>query len=115
MSRCLCGVFTWNSGRPVLRFSDKWEHLRAAFLAIREKRDATPLAKLAPTSVLFGVWDSRDKQVKQPRIVGSTIRAFGGRQTPTHFTGDSRKSAEFPQNRNYDSTAEAVNRRKENA
>jgi CRISPR-associated protein Csb1 len=61
----------------VLRFSDKWEQLRAAFLAIRENRDATPMAKLAPTSVLFGVWDSRDTQVKLPRIVGSTIRAYG--------------------------------------
>jgi CRISPR-associated protein Csb1 len=60
----------------VVRFSDKWEQLRAAFLAIRDKRDAAPLAKLAPTSLVFGVWDSRDTQVKLPRIVGSTIRAY---------------------------------------
>jgi len=61
----------------VVRFSDKWETLRAAFLAIRDKRDAAPLAKLSPTSLVFGVWDSRDTQVKLPRIVGATIRAYG--------------------------------------
>jgi len=60
----------------VVRFSEKWTALRQAFLAIREKRDATILAKLAPTSLVFGVWDSRDTQVKLPRIVGSTIRAY---------------------------------------
>ena len=60
----------------VVRFSDRWVVLRKAFLAIRDKRDATVLEKLAPTSLVFGVWDSRDTQVKLPRIVGSTIRAY---------------------------------------
>lgn len=60
----------------VVRFSDKWTTLKNAFLAIRDKRDATPLARLAPTSLVFGVWDSRDTQVKLPRLVGSTIRAY---------------------------------------
>lgn len=60
----------------VVRFSGKWTALKEAFLAIRDKRDATILAKLAPTSLVFGVWDSRDTQVKLPRIVGSTIRAY---------------------------------------
>jgi len=60
----------------VVRFSDKWAQLREAFLAIKEKRDATSLAKMAPTSIVFGVWDSRDTQLKLPRIVGSTIRAY---------------------------------------
>ena len=60
----------------VVRFSDKWAVLQKAFLAIRDKRDATVLAKLAPTSLVFGVWDSRDTQVKLPRLVGSTIRAY---------------------------------------
>lgn len=50
--------------------------MRNAFLSIRDKRDATPLAKLAPTSLIFGVWDSRDTQVKLPRLVSSTIRAY---------------------------------------
>lgn len=60
----------------VVRFSDKWVVLQKAFLAIRDKRDATVLAKLAPTSLVFGVWDSRDTQVKLPRLVGSTVRAY---------------------------------------
>jgi CRISPR-associated protein Csb1 len=38
--------------------------------------DATPIAKLAPTSLVFGVWDSRDTQAKLPRIVQSVIRAW---------------------------------------
>ena len=60
----------------VVRFSDQWTVLKNAFLAIRDKRDATVMAKLAPTSLIFGVWDSRDTQVKLPRLVGSTIRAY---------------------------------------
>jgi CRISPR-associated protein Csb1 len=38
--------------------------------------DATKIAKLAPTSLVFGVWDSRDTQAKLPRIVQSVIRAW---------------------------------------
>ena len=34
------------------------------------------MAKIAPTSLVFGVWDSRDTQAKLPRLVASTIRAF---------------------------------------
>ena len=33
------------------------------------------LAQLAPTSILFGVWDSRGTQVKLPRIIKAEIRA----------------------------------------
>ncbi len=60
----------------VVRFSNRWASLREAFLEIREKADATKLAKLAPTSLVFGVWDSRDTQVKLPRLIGSTVRAY---------------------------------------
>ena len=38
--------------------------------------DAEPLAKLAPTSLVFGVWDSRGTQEKRPRLVNSVVRAF---------------------------------------
>lgn len=38
--------------------------------------DATAIAKLAPTSLVFGVWDSRETQAKLPRIVQSVIRAW---------------------------------------
>ncbi|MCA9209990.1 MAG: type I-U CRISPR-associated protein Cas7, partial [Planctomycetales bacterium] len=37
-------------------------------------------AKLAPTSLVFGVWDSRDTQAKLPRVIASTIRAYNVRK-----------------------------------
>jgi len=61
----------------LVRFSEKWSELKDAFEEIRDKVDATKLARLAPTSIVFGAWDSRDTQAKLPRLVGSTIRAEG--------------------------------------
>jgi CRISPR-associated protein Csb1 len=61
----------------IVRFSDQWQMLRAAFLAYRDKGDAQLLAKAVPTSLVFGVWDSRDTYAKVPRLIESTIRAFG--------------------------------------
>jgi CRISPR-associated protein Csb1 len=60
----------------MVRYSEQGRALQAAFQAIADTGDATKLAKLAPTSLVFGCWDSRDTQVKLPRIVGSRIRAF---------------------------------------
>jgi CRISPR-associated protein Csb1 len=37
--------------------------------------NAQPLARIAPTSLVFGVWDSRGSQAKAPRLLDSTIRA----------------------------------------
>ena len=48
--------------------------IRAAFREIGNG-NAVPLAKLAPTSLVFGAWDSRDSQVKIPRLINSIIRA----------------------------------------
>ncbi len=45
-----------------------------AFRALA-KGNALPMAKLAPTSLVFGVWDSRGTQVKKPRLINSVIRA----------------------------------------
>ncbi len=45
-----------------------------------QQGDAEPLAKIAPTSIVFGAWDSRDTQAKLPRLVASTIRAFDVRK-----------------------------------
>lgn len=39
------------------------------------KDNAVTLAKLAPTSLVFGAWDSRDSQIKIPRLINSIIRA----------------------------------------
>jgi CRISPR-associated protein Csb1 len=61
----------------VVRFSDQWEVLRQAFLAYRDKGDGQPLAKIAPTSLIFGAWDSRDTGAKIPRLIESTVRAYG--------------------------------------
>ena len=60
----------------IVRFSDIAGELHRAFLALKTQADALPLAKIAPTSLIFGAWDSRATQVKLPRIVRSVIRAF---------------------------------------
>ncbi len=65
------------SADALVRFSDKWEALRKGFEEIRDHGKATKLARLAPTSIVFGAWDSRETQAKLPRLVGSTIRAEG--------------------------------------
>jgi CRISPR-associated protein Csb1 len=59
----------------VARFSDKANEINKAFNAIKNG-NAIPLAKLSPTSIVFGCWDSRGTSVKLPRIVRSTIKAF---------------------------------------
>jgi CRISPR-associated protein Csb1 len=58
--------------------SDAFDLPRAARGAFDEllRGDATAIAKLAPTSLVFGAWDSRDTQAKLPRIVQSVIRAW---------------------------------------
>jgi CRISPR-associated protein Csb1 len=42
----------------------------------RKENNSLPLAKLAPTSLVFGMWDSRESGVKVPRLVNSIIRAY---------------------------------------
>jgi len=61
----------------VVRFSSKRKELADAFRELADSGNATKMAKLAPTSLVFGVWDSRGTGVKVPRLVGSTVRAFG--------------------------------------
>ncbi len=67
------------AGDALVRCSSLQQTLQDAFKMVL-KGDATPLAKIAPTSLVFGVWDSRDTQVKLPRVVASTIRAFNVRK-----------------------------------
>ena len=50
------------------------EHIRGCFEAM-ETGDPVPLASIAPTSLVYGAWDSRDTQVRIPRAVRSAIRA----------------------------------------
>ncbi|WP_445397844.1 type I-G CRISPR-associated RAMP protein Csb1/Cas7g [Zobellella sp. An-6] len=48
-----------------------------AFVALNRHGNAEPLCAVAPTSLLFGVWDSRDGTgEKRPRLVRSVIRAW---------------------------------------
>jgi CRISPR-associated protein Csb1 len=47
-----------------------------AFQKLRQTGDAGPLCAIAPTSLVFGVWDSRGEGEKRPRLVRSIIRAW---------------------------------------
>jgi len=60
----------------IARYSPLGPKLKEAFEAYQVNGDATRLAKLAPTSLVFGAWDSRGTGAKLPRIVEATIRAF---------------------------------------
>lgn len=63
----------------IIRSSPYEQPLRKAFQEVL-RGNAEPLARLAPTSLVFGVWDSRDTYAKVPRLVSSTIRAFNVRR-----------------------------------
>ena len=63
-------------GDAVIRCTELAEEAQAAFLALDKQKDPGPLAKVAPTSLVFGAWDSRDTMTKVPRIVQSVIRAW---------------------------------------
>jgi CRISPR-associated protein Csb1 len=63
----------------IVRCSALQGEFREAFKAV-QKGNAGPLAKLAPTSLVFGAWDSRDTQAKLPRLIASTIMAFNVRK-----------------------------------
>jgi len=62
-------------GDAIIRSTQLKDETRKAFEAFLDRGSLVPLAKLAPTSLVFGVWDSRDTSAKLPRIVQSTIRA----------------------------------------
>ncbi len=67
------------AGDALARCSALQDEFQKAFKAV-QKGDAMPLAKIAPTSLVFGVWDSRDTQAKLPRLIASTVRAFDVRK-----------------------------------
>lgn len=67
------------AGDALARCSALQDDLKAAFTAVLNG-NAVPLAKIAPTSLVFGVWDSRDSQAKLPRLIASTIRAYDVRK-----------------------------------
>jgi CRISPR-associated protein Csb1 len=63
-------------GDALVRSTALKDEARTAFATFLRTGDATPIAKLAPTSLVFGVWDSRDSQAKLPRLVQAVIRAW---------------------------------------
>jgi CRISPR-associated protein Csb1 len=63
-------------GDAVLRCTTLAGEAHNAFAALLKSGDATPIAKIGPTSLVFGVWDSRDTSAKVPRIVQATVRAW---------------------------------------
>ena len=51
--------------------------IEKAFRALKQRGDAVPLCQLAPTSLVFGFWDSRgESSEKHPRLVRSVIRGW---------------------------------------
>lgn len=63
----------------IVRCSAFEQDLLEAFQEI-QRGNAEKLAQFAPTSLVFGAWDSRVTQAKLPRIFSSVIRAFNVRQ-----------------------------------
>lgn len=63
------------AGDAIVRFTPFGEQVFEAFKALGESGDAEKLARIAPTSLVFGVWDSRGTQEKVPRVFRSVIRA----------------------------------------
>ena len=63
-------------GDALIRSTELGEEVNSAFRTYLDTGDASSIARLAPTSLVFGVWDSRDTQAKLPRIVQSVIRAW---------------------------------------
>lgn len=63
-------------GDASVRNSALKAEVQRAFEEFRIGGDATAIGRLAPTSLVFGAWDSRGEGAKLPRIVQSVIRAW---------------------------------------
>lgn len=63
-------------GDALIRSSTLRDTAKKAFTHYLDTGDASEIARLAPTSIVFGAWDSRDTQAKLPRILQSVIRAW---------------------------------------
>lgn len=63
-------------GDAIVRCTELQEEAQRAFLTYLEKGDASMVARLSPTSIVFGSWDSRDTQAKFPRLVQAVVRAW---------------------------------------
>ncbi|MDN5874855.1 MAG: type I-U CRISPR-associated RAMP protein Csb1/Cas7u, partial [Sinobacteraceae bacterium] len=63
-------------GDALIRSTNLKDEAQQAFKSLLDTGNAQAIARLAPTSLVFGVWDSRDTQAKLPRLVQSVIRAW---------------------------------------
>ena len=63
-------------GDALIRSTPLGEKATEAFEQFLKTGDATLLGQLAPTSLVFGVWDSRGTGAKLPRIVRSVVRGW---------------------------------------
>ncbi len=68
-------TFAHRLADATLRGTELDREIQTIFLTIKDADDYTALVKMAPTSALFGCWDSRASGVKIPRIIQSVIRA----------------------------------------
>ncbi len=68
------------AGDAIIRFTKAGETIWKAFRSLSTDGSAEPMAKIAPTSLLFGVWDSRGTQVKVARAFRSVVRAYDVRK-----------------------------------
>lgn len=66
----------------VVRFSNQSSIVESALQGV-SKGNANPVAKLAPTSLLFGLWDSRRTHTKLVRLFNSEIRAHNIIEVPS--------------------------------
>jgi len=63
-------------GDALVRSSELRDEVEGAFRSFQDAGDAAPIARLAPTSLVFGAWDSRGEGAKLPRIVQAVVRAW---------------------------------------
>ena len=63
-------------GDALIRSTELGAETNEAFRQYLDTGDASAIARLAPTSLVFGVWDSRETGAKLPRILQSVIRAW---------------------------------------
>lgn len=68
------------AGDAIIRFSRAGEIVWEAFQSLLNNGTAEKLAKIAPTSLVFGVWDSRGTQAKVARAFRAVIRAHNVRK-----------------------------------
>ena len=58
-----------------IRATDLANHIREWMLDF-DSGNPAPLAKTAPTSLVYGAWDSRGTRIRIPRVIRSEIRAW---------------------------------------